>query len=75
MNGTALKLIGATGFYDIWGLGYWGGIAYGFNEPGKLIQIDLTTGKGTSIPMPDIPGALSFWGAGVTTAAPVVVPK
>jgi hypothetical protein len=75
VNGKALKVIGDTGFSDIWGLGYWGGIAYGFNSPGKLIQIDLTTGKGTNIPIANIPGKLSFYGAGVTTSAPVVVPK
>jgi hypothetical protein len=73
-TGEATKLIGVTGFYDIWGLGYWGGIAYGFNEPGKLIQIDLMSGKGTEIPM-SLPGSVSFWGAGVTTAAPIEIPK
>lgn len=75
VTGKALKIIGDTGSSDIWGLGYWGGIAYGFNEPGKLIQIDLTTGKGTNIPITNIAGNLSFYGAGVTTAAPIVVPK
>jgi hypothetical protein len=73
-TGKAIKMLGSTGYYKIWGLGYWGGVAYGFNEPGRLIQIDLTSGKGTE-QATNLPGQVSFWGAGVTTAAPIVMPK
>ena len=74
VTGKAIKLIGQTGYYKIWGLGYWGGTAYGFNEPGKLIEIDLSTGEGIERAT-NLPGQVSFWGAGVTTAAPIVMPK
>jgi len=68
-------LIGQTGFPRLWGLGYWGGVAYGFSDTGQLCEIDLSTGHGTSIPFPNPPSGLSFWGAGVTTAAPIEIPK
>ncbi len=74
-TGQAVKLIGSTGFSDLWGLGYWAGVAYGFSSTGQLAQIDLTTGAGTAIPLTNVPAGLSFWGAGVTTAAPTQPPK
>ena len=73
-TGRALAEIGNTGFYGLWGLGYWGGVAYGFSEGGELCEIDLGTGKGTKIPISNLSG-LSFWGAGVTTSAPIEMPK
>ena len=75
VTGQATKVIGNTGFYGLWGLGYWGGIAYGFSEGGELCQIDLTTGAGQTIAIPNLSSGLSFWGAGVTTAAPIEMPK
>jgi hypothetical protein len=70
-TGQALSVVGNTGFSDLWGLAYWGGVAYGFSESGDLLSIDLSTGKGTKIPLTGVPGGLSFWGAGVTTAASI----
>jgi len=72
-TGKVLKVIGNTGFASLFGLGYWGGIAYGFGDDGKLSEIDLTTGKGVEIPLPSMPAGLSFWGAGVTTVAPTEI--
>jgi hypothetical protein len=74
-TGKALKLIGSTGQQDIFGLAYWAGTAYGFTNSGLIFALDLTTGQSTNIPIPGAPPGLSFWGAGVTTAAPTVVPK
>ena len=67
-SGSA-TVIGETGFDDIWGIGYWGGQIFGFTERGEFILIDATTGLGTLVETLDA----SFWGAGVTTLAPVVV--
>jgi len=75
VTGQAIREIGDTGFYGLWGLGYWGGVAYGFSEGGELCQIDLATGHGVSIPIPNLSSGLSFWGAGVTTSAPIEMPK
>lgn len=74
VTGKALAVLGSTGFQDLWGLGYWAGVAYGFSDTGQLVQIDLATGAGALIPIQSVPG-LSFWGAGVTTAAPIVPPR
>jgi hypothetical protein len=72
-TGALERIIGPTGMPDVLGLGYWGGIAYGFTIAGTLIQIDLTTGAGTGIPIPGAPPDLSFLGAGTTTVAPIIV--
>jgi hypothetical protein len=72
-TGALVRVIGATGSTDVLGLGYWGGIAYGFTLAGALIQIDLTTGAGTPIAIPGAPSDLAFYGAGTTTVAPIIV--
>lgn len=74
-TGQVLKVIGTTGFAQLWGLGFWAGTAYAFSANGQLVSIDLTTGAGTFIPLPNIPSGLSFWGAGTTTAAPIEPPR
>jgi len=72
-TGALKRIIGPTGSNDVLGLGYWGGIAYGFTLEGRLIQIDLMTGAGTPIPIPGAPSDLAFYGAGTTTVAPIIV--
>lgn len=57
-----------TGFDMIWGLGYWKGKVFGFTDGGQLITIDPTTGVGTAVAS----GGPSWWGAAVTTTAPVI---
>jgi hypothetical protein len=74
-TGVALKAIGSTGYTKLWGLGFWAGTAYGFSAAGQLCAIDLMTGKGTPIPEMGIPPNLAWWGAGVTTVAPIAPPK
>ena len=61
---------GATEYNQIFGLGYWGRDVYGFTNAGELVQIDRTTGAG-HLATTDT-GTGQFWGAGVTTLAPVV---
>jgi hypothetical protein len=72
-TGALVRIIGPTGMDDVLGLGYWGGIAYGFTLAGRLIQIDLMTGAGTTIPIPNAPPDLMFLGAGTTTVAPSTI--
>ena len=57
-----------TGFDMIWGLGYWKGKVFGFTDGGQLITIDPTTGAGTVVAS----GGPDWWGAAVTTTAPVI---
>jgi len=70
-TGAIKRVIGATGTTGLYGLGYWGGIAYGFSNAGLLVKIDLGTGAGTPIPI--TAGPPSFYGAGTTTIAPIYV--
>jgi large repetitive protein len=60
--------IGDTGVYGIWGLGFWGTEIYGFTSENKFVLIDRDTGHATEIEA----GPTSWWGAGVTTEAPVI---
>ncbi len=62
---------GGMDFRQIFGLGYWGRSVYGFSNSGQLIEIDRATGAGRlATPMT---GTDRFWGAGVTTRAPVLI--
>jgi hypothetical protein len=64
----------STGYDKIFGLGYWGGTIFGFvdNSPGaqtgSLVTIDIDTGVAT----PAVNSAFRWYGAGVTTKAPIV---
>ncbi|HJZ85418.1 MAG TPA: hypothetical protein VKN99_09625 [Polyangia bacterium] len=66
-TGTA-TVIGDTGFADVWGLGYWKGKIYGFTDGTQFVLIDPTTGAGSLV----LSSSVAWWGAGVTTSAPVV---
>lgn len=60
-----------TGFNKIFGLGFWGGVIYGFVDTGtggKMIQIDINTGAGTELSSTPI----RWFGAGVATDAPIL---
>jgi hypothetical protein len=74
-SGAMKKMIGKLDHSSVFGLAFWGGVAYGFDDSGTLFQIDLSSAKTTLIPMPGAPEGLSFWGAGSTTAAPLTPPK
>lgn len=69
-TGALVSLIGQVGHNQVFGLAYWGGVAYGFNNGGQLFQIDVANGSTIDIPIPNAPANLQFWGAGSTTAAP-----
>jgi hypothetical protein len=57
-----------TGYERIFGLGFWRGQVFGFTENQQFLLIDPDTGVGSlvenSIPY--------WWGAGVTTEAPII---
>ena len=64
----AATIIGDTGYDNIWGLGYWRNKVYGFSSDNQFLTIDVGTGEAT----PEQAGAFSWWGAGVTTLAPII---
>ncbi len=65
----AATIIGDTGFENLFGVGYWGGRVVAFSEKGDIVTIDPTTGKGTVVARTGV----AWWGAGVTTTAPVIL--
>jgi hypothetical protein len=74
-TGALVKLIGPLGHASVYGLAFWAGSAYGFDDGGELFQIDLTSGATTTIAIPNAPPGLSFYGAGSTTSAPLKPPN
>lgn len=74
-NGWKATIIGPTNFDHVFGIGFWGGKIYGFAdlgfEPaaGKVIELNAQTGLGTV----KNSAAIRWFGAGVTTDAPVVL--
>jgi hypothetical protein len=65
---TIVSPIPGSNFQDIWGLGFWKGKLYGFTDGMQFILIDPSTGVGTLQQM----ATVQWWGAGVTTSAPIV---
>lgn len=60
-------IIGATGFADIWGVGYWRDKVFGFVATNQFVLIDVDTGVATYVST----GPENWAGAGVTTRAPI----
>jgi hypothetical protein len=73
VTGQVTRTVGNTGVVLIAGLGYWAGTLYAFNYEGRLFALDPETAAATEIAIADRPEGLRFWGAAVTTAAPIEV--
>jgi hypothetical protein len=72
-TGALIKKLGDIQHVDVFGLAFWGGSAYGFDNSGELFEITFLASsvKATPIAMGTKPAGLQFWGAGSTTSAPV----
>ncbi|MDB4937756.1 MAG: uncharacterized protein JWP87_4728 [Labilithrix sp.] len=72
-DGHVKRIVGDTKQNDIFGLGYWAGKGYGFNFTGKILEIDMSNGASTVLKTLTSDGgtALPWYGAGVTTQAPI----
>ncbi len=72
-TGKLKKIIGDTKQTNIFGLGYWAGKGYGFSDNGKIAQIDMATGTASVVKTLTSTdgGGIPWYGAGVTTEAPV----
>jgi hypothetical protein len=69
-NTFSATVIGTNiGYADIWGIAYWKDKIFGFTEAGQFITIDPMTGVGTLIQS----NGPRWWGAAVTTLAPVIL--
>jgi hypothetical protein len=71
-TGALVQSYGSVNHADVFGLAFWAGTAYGFDNGGQVFEIGWQSGKlvTTDIPVPNPPAGLSFWGAGSTTSAP-----
>lgn len=72
---STARVVGPIASHDedysqIFGVAYWGRSLYGFTNAGQLISINRDTGAATLVS--DDTGATRFWGAGVTTIAPII---
>lgn len=69
-NNWSAELIGSgdTGATSIWGLGFWKNQVYGFTDTQRFLLIDTATGLGTPVES----STVNWWGAAVTTSAPIV---
>lgn len=72
-TGAMLKNLGSIGYDNVYGLSFWAGKIYGFNDAGDLFEVTLgSVGiASTLIAIPQKPAGLRFWGAGSTTSAPL----
>ena len=69
VSGVA-KMIGPTGFKQIFGLGFWGDKVYGFTNNNEFILMDTASGKGSLVVRYE---TKKFWGAGSVTTPYVYV--
>ncbi len=75
-TGDLLQNYGSVGHGAVFGIAYWAGTVYGFDNAGVMFSITFPKGKmvTTNIPFPSAPPGLQFWGAGSTTSAPPMQP-
>lgn len=76
-TGAVIQNYGSVGYTNVFGIAFWGGSVYGFARDGDLFEVtfganDVTT---AAIPFPSAPPTLEFYGAGSSTAVPVVIPE
>lgn len=68
-TGAMVENLGPVGYSNVFGLAFWGGEVYGFNDEGELFIYDLKTNQAKAVPIPNAPSGVSFYGAGSTTCA------
>jgi len=73
-SGGFLMEWGPLGRTDVFGIAFWGGRVYGFDNAGEVFQVDFSglAMQITPIAIPSAPPSLQFFGAGSTTIAPLV---
>lgn len=69
-TGAMIQNYGSVNHGAVFGIAYWAGTIYGFDDAGELFSIGWSGGKLVTTNIPTTPG-LQFWGAGSTTSAPV----
>jgi hypothetical protein len=70
-TGALVRDWGAIGAGNVWGLAYWGGVVYGFTASGQIVRITFADDSISSEVVATT--AYSFYGAGSSTTAPIVI--
>jgi hypothetical protein len=72
-TGVIKRIVGDTKQAEIYGLGYWAGKGYGFSSDGHVVEIDMVKGTSTLVTTltNDAGAPVPWYGAGVTTQAPI----
>ena len=72
-TGALVKNWGNVHHTQVYGLAFWAGSVYGFDNGGELFEVTFKNGQlvVTDIVIPMEPAGLVFYGAGSTTSAPV----
>jgi len=75
-TGAVTRNWGTLGHSDVFGVAFWGGKVYGFDDGGGLFEVTFGSGQlgTTDIAIPNASGAMQFGGAGSTTSAPLTAP-
>ena len=68
-TGNMKQNYGSINHGAVFGLAFWAGTAYGFDDSGELFSITWQNNQLTTTNIPTTKG-LQFWGAGSTTSAP-----
>jgi hypothetical protein len=68
-TGAMIQNYGSINHSAVYGLAFWAGSAYGFDNAGELFSISWVNNALVTTNIPTTPG-LQFWGAGSTTSAP-----
>ncbi len=68
-TGAMIQNYGSINHSAVYGLAFWAGSAYGFDNGGELFSISYQNNQLVTTNIPTT-GGLQFWGAGSTTSAP-----
>ena len=68
-TGNMVQNYGSINHGAVYGIAFWAGVVYGFDNAGELFSITWQNNKLTTTNIPTTQG-LQFWGAGSTTSAP-----
>jgi hypothetical protein len=71
-----VKQWGSLGHDQVYGIAFWAGSVYGFDNDGDLFEVTFTGGTLATkdIAIPNKKPGLQFGGAGSTTSAPLAPP-
>lgn len=76
VTGKLKKNWGSVEHDNVFGLSFWGGKVYGFDQKGELFEVTFGTTQLATAPitMSSMPDGLTFWGAGSATTVPLTPP-